>query len=392
MSDKNTKTETKITLPLTAVLLLSLLSLAGLFVALYLTWLHHQVFTNPSFHSFCAMSDEFNCETVAESPYSVFLGMPVASWGVVGYLFMFALTTIGLARYKLRAAVLALLATSSFSVLTSIALAIVSYCIICSFCVMCTVTYAINAAIFLIMIWCSVRSRLPIRNSLGEIIGLTAKHQSSLFVLSVAIVLSASFYPKYWRGITNSNEDSPKGITENGHYWLGASSPSMTIVEFSDYLCPHCRRAHQFVRHLVNANPDKLRIIHRQFPLDDACNPLIETPFHPGACLLARAALCAGEQQKFWEMNDLLYEWRSLKGEDWKAKVDDAARRIGINVKSFRECNASEEAVAKLRTDIDEGIALNLQGTPSFVVDGKVYIGAIEPNVLQEHGITQLPK
>lgn len=371
------------------VVFISSLCVAGFVVALYLAWLHHQVHSNPSFHSFCAMSDAFNCETVAESPYSVFLGLPIAVWGLLGYTFMFFCASIGVGRYNNAGAYLLLLIASTFSVLSSVVLALISHCIICSFCIMCCVTYGINTMIFLILIWQTVRCHFPIWAAASVLPYQLRRQWTLVATLLLCVFFVYLVFPKYWgQSHDTSRNKAQQGSTREGHYWIGAESPALTIVEFSDYLCPHCRRAHMFQRHLVSANPETLRLIHRHFPLDNACNPLIKNPFHPGACLLARASLCAGKQRGFWEMNDLLYDSSTLKGTDWQAKMQDAAERIGLDLTRFRECLSSDETQNELEEDIAEGLRLNLRGTPSFVINGQVHLGMPDSSIYQEYGIS----
>ena len=365
-----------------------LLCSAGFFVALYLAWLHYQVHTNPSFHSFCAMNDTFNCETVAESPYSVFLTLPIAIWGLLGYFLMFVVALAGIGRHQSSGAYLTLLGASIFSVLVSLVLAIVSYCVICSFCVMCSITYGLNVIMLMTLLWQAIRLRLPMKPAATELFSFLRKHWHLPVMLLLAVLVVFAVFPRYWVHQNSVQyRELRQGMTTDGHPCIGAENATLVIVEFSDYMCPHCRRAHAFQRSLVSANPKTLRLVHRHFPLDHACNPLVKTPFHPGACFLSRAALCAGEQH-FWEMNDLLYASNNLTGDMWEQKVDDAARRIGLNLSRFRECLVSEETQRRLDEDITEGLRLKLEGTPSFVVDGKIHTGMIDPAVLQNYGVS----
>jgi len=87
----------------------------------------------------------------------------------------------------------------------------------------------------------------------------------------------------------------------------GAARPALTVVEYSDYQCPHCRRGHDELRGLVREHPERVRLVHRDYPLDHHCNDLLKRPFHPQACRYAVLAHCAGEQGRFWEANDVLY-------------------------------------------------------------------------------------
>ena len=382
--------ESEFKLPKFVIIFLSIVWAAGILVALYLTWLHYKVHSDPTFHSFCAMSDQFNCETVAESRYSVFLGLPVAVWGMFGYAVMFALTAAGVGVLKQRAAFSALLAASFLSVLASAALAVLSYCVICSFCVMCTVSYAINLLGFTTLVWQAIRVRLPLKEAIRELFTAAVNRWKALLGMILVLLLADFFYPNYWAGEHKAGaKRQQEGITEDGRYWIGAAAPSLVIEEYSDYICPHCRRAHDFQRRLLMENHDKVRLIHRHFPLDNACNPLVKSPFHPGACILAAAANCAGKQGKFWEMNDLLYKSELLAGSSWEAKAEDAARKAGLDAEAFRRCLASAEVQAEVRADIENGLQLKLRGTPSFVIDGEIHVGVIDPQVFTAHGVSQ---
>ncbi len=368
----------------------SLLCVVGSLLSLYLAWLHYKVHTDPSFNSFCAMNDGFNCETVAESPYSVFFGIPVSVWGFLGYLAMFVLAAVGVRRLRRSGAYLALLFASLCAVCVSSALAFVSYCIICSFCLFCTLTYLINVLIFGSLVVQAIRVRFPMRTAGRDLLLLVREKTTVVVAGALMVIVLAVSFPRYWHnGSALEQGGAQRGTTAEGRQWLGAEAPTLVIHEFSDYLCPHCRRAHHAQRKLVFANPEKIRLVHRHFPLDNACNPLVKMPFHPGACLLARAGLCAGEQELFWELNDLLYATDSLRGRTVEEKVTDAARRVGLNLSEFRECLASTRPTEQLNADIQEGLRLGLRGTPSLVVDGKVHLGTVDAAVLQAHGILQ---
>ena len=82
----------------------ALLSLWGLWIAVELTQIHYMTHTDPNFHAVCALSEGVNCETVALSPYSVFMGLPVSVWGIYGYLFMAALSLWGMSKWRLHSA------------------------------------------------------------------------------------------------------------------------------------------------------------------------------------------------------------------------------------------------------------------------------------------------
>ena len=172
------------------------------------------------------------------------------------------------------------------------------------------------------------------------------------------------------------------GTDEHGHHWVGAEEPTLVIHEYTDYECPHCRRAHMRVRRLLSKYPGQIRVVHRHYPLDHRCNPLLkDRKFHLRACELSQVAVCAGEQGRFWEMNDLLFQHaKDIK--EKKPSAEDLARRLELDVDKFQCCMTSSESSAAISRDVNEGMAHGLKGTPAFVIDGKAYLGKIPNEVL----------
>ena len=101
--------------------------------------------------------------------------------------------------------------------------------------------------------------------------------------------------------------------SEDGHPWIGAENPILTISEFSDYMCFQCKKMHFILRQLVQSYPDRIRMIHRHFPMDHAYNPLVKDPFHSGSGQMALIALYAQTKGQFWKVNDYLFGLASTK-------------------------------------------------------------------------------
>lgn len=378
----------------TLVISFVLLCLLGLGASVELTRIHVFVHTDPSYHSVCAVSEGLNCETVAISPYSVFAGLPVSVWGILGYLAMGGLAVSSLSKRLHRAwpwGILLLLTV--FSAGTSAVLAFISATRIDSVCLFCTATYVINAA--LLVLAALVGKRL----GLGPLVRL-ARDLQALFTRPLAtramglagvttLGLLWGFTPCYWStpGFSDlaglcSGEDA------NGHHWLGAKTPKLTIVEFSDYECPHCRGAHKAMRALAAKYADRVRLVHRHLPLDNACHPGLRRPFHPRACAFSEAAECAALQGRFWDMNDALF---SIQDTVKSAEVDpvELAVRLGLNRAEFQKCLESHATAERVAVDVKESMALGLNGTPSFIVGRRLFLGGIPEadfeKLLSEH-------
>jgi protein-disulfide isomerase len=171
------------------------------------------------------------------------------------------------------------------------------------------------------------------------------------------------------------------GVDPAGHPYTGATQPSLTIVEFSDYQCPHCAKAHGTLRALVQRYPNEIRVVHRHFPLDNDCNPLITRPFHQHSCYYSRLAVCSATFGRFWLANDYLFEHGR---DEAPVALETLARIIDVKPEDLRRC-LSEKGDALLKPDIDEGLQLHIDGTPTFVIDGQLYTGRLPPNVLEKY-------
>jgi protein-disulfide isomerase/uncharacterized membrane protein len=368
----------------------ALLCFVGVGVSAELTRIHVMTHTDPEFHSVCAVSDEVNCETVALSPYSVLARLPNSVWGLIGYALMGLLAVWGLARIRLHPAWPAgiLAALSAITIVSSGVLAVISFTRIDVVCLFCTASYGISSALFVLMVAVLRRFRIgPIAAIAADAKQLLARPLVlivSLVVGTAPVVATQVLIEPYW-DTTGWGDlpELPTGSDREGHHWIGARRPLVTIVEFSDYECPHCRKAHKKMRLLAAEYADEVRLIHRHLPLDRACHPLMRRQLHQRACEFAEAAECAGEQGKFWEMNDALFSMQDeVKAADIELEI--VAVRPGLDRPLFDSCLAGGDAKKRVKHDLDEAIDRRLRGTPSYFLDGEKHPGLIPRPVLEK--------
>ena len=164
-------------------------------------------------------------------------------------------------------------------------------------------------------------------------------------------------------------------ITNLKGYSLGRADAPLTMVEFTDLQCPFCRQFALSSFDEIKKNwidTGKLRYFSRDFPLD----------FHAQAMPAARAARCAGESGKFWEMRLGLMRNANLLTPDYITKT---AADLKLEPKAFAACLASTKYDAEIQAEIAEGTRLGVTGTPTFVmgrttataVEGPVMVGAL---------------
>lgn len=364
-----------------------ILALGGLADSLYLAVSHYRVYTDIGYSSFCAISKSINCDTVSQSPFSILFNVPVPVWGVLGYL-VFTLILVKAwgerGRGKDGWALLQVLAF--FFSLYSVILALISTYYIHSYCIMCIISYGINLALLFYTSMIRRRFKLPPLYA-GLKRDLLMVWRSSPLRWSVAsIVVTAAagvfFFPAYWQlsGDLPLDTKVPSGVTEEGHPWIGATAPRLEIVEYTDYLCFQCRKMHRYLRQLVARYPNRIRLVHRHFPMDHTVNVMVSEPFHVGSGNMALLALYAAEQGKFWEMNDALYAAAGKKATLDLKKLSD---QTGLNLSGIRSALTKRRDLRrKLARDIGQGIKLEITGTPAYVINGQVHLGQIPPAII----------
>jgi protein-disulfide isomerase len=160
---------------------------------------------------------------------------------------------------------------------------------------------------------------------------------------------------------------TPSPISTADHVRGSADAP-VTIIEYSDFQCPACALYYPLVEKVLNESTTTVRFVYRHFPL-------YPQP-HKNANIAAYASEAAGLQGKFWEMYQLLFEnqksWENLA--DPMSVYEGYATRIGLNVESFKKDIASDGVKKKVQTDKDEAIALGVNSTPTFFVNGRAIV------------------
>jgi protein-disulfide isomerase len=144
----------------------------------------------------------------------------------------------------------------------------------------------------------------------------------------------------------------------------GPASAPVTIVEFSDFHCPFCRKVQPVLDQLRAKYGDKIRIVYRELPLDE---------LHPEARVVSEAAGCANDQGKFWEFHDAVF--RSNPDASATA-LDSFAREAGMDLAAFAACRTSAKHKGAVLASNEEGTKLGISGTPTFFVNGRVLVGA----------------
>jgi protein-disulfide isomerase len=151
----------------------------------------------------------------------------------------------------------------------------------------------------------------------------------------------------------------------------GPADAPITIVEFSDYQCPFCRRAEPTVEEVLKRYEGKIRFVYRHFPLDR---------IHPQARGASEAAACADKQGKFWEYHAALFEENAQFD---RPSLDALAEQLGLDTAAFASCLEEGATKQLVENDVQAGTAAGVTGTPAFFINGIPLRGAVPASDFQ---------
>ena len=153
-------------------------------------------------------------------------------------------------------------------------------------------------------------------------------------------------------------------VSGEGAPFRGPADAPVTIVEFSDFHCPYCKKVEPVLSQLLSRYGDKVKLVYRNFPIDS---------LHPMARKAAEAGQCANEQGKFWAYHNKLY----ASGPDASpGKLRALAGEVGLDLSAFELCLSTRKYQATVEKDVEDGTRLGVTGTPGFFINGRMLSGA----------------
>lgn len=143
----------------------------------------------------------------------------------------------------------------------------------------------------------------------------------------------------------------------------GSATAKITLIEFSDFQCPYCRKTRPTIKKILETYPGKIKYVFRDFPLG----------FHHQSPKAHQAANCSKDQNKYWEYNSLLWErFGKIQISDLKGY----AKELGLDQKKFDECLDSDKYASEVEKDINDGAQAGVSGTPAYFINGILLSGA----------------
>lgn len=143
----------------------------------------------------------------------------------------------------------------------------------------------------------------------------------------------------------------------------GPPDAKVTVVEFLDPECEACRLMYPVTKHLLQEYAGKIQLVLRYMP------------FHPNSMYAAAALEAAGEQDRYWEMLEILFEKQPQWGDHHQPRpelIPDFARQIGLDMEAWKKSISKGEHKTLVEKDKADGTSLGVRGTPTFFVNGKM--------------------
>jgi protein-disulfide isomerase len=215
---------------------------------------------------------------------------------------------------------------------------------------------------FLVLFLCGrrVTAQAPTEHTINDQIKALAEQQqqilSSLNDIKQFLAANAAVRPQ--------PPMPPATFSTQDEAFRGDSSATVAIVEYADFECPYCGQYEHEVYPQISEDyiqTGKVKYFYRDLPL----------PMHPHAMIAARAAHCAGEQGKYWEMHDSLFaKQNAIRDVDMPGR----AQELGLDAAKFSECLSSDRYTDEINRSGAEAQKMGIQGTPTF------FVGRVDPN------------
>ena len=386
-------------------LLLLAFTLLGLVSSILMTQLHYKIgAAGLEERSFCHVSEFFDCDAALASRYSkiqtrfgTFLNSEL---GILYYLLVGCGLLYAWFSEKRESTLAFLFISSLFALLYSILMAYLSFVKLGILCPLCTGMYVASLLSVLIFPralgigYCGVPKFLVhyVRSVFG---GGALKTRLGFHLGAVAAVLLGGIV--FFKGLSPSIHKARAEVPREAYlkvfyslpqfdiplsdrpFW-GNKEAKVTIVEFSDFQCPFCRKAAFTLKAYLKEYRDQIRFFYLNFPLDSSCNPAIGGGMHPSACLAAKASLCAHREGKFWDYHDRVFENQKKLSRETLLRI---AAEIGLERSKFEACVISDETSRLLKEDTDAGVSVEVRGTPAVFINGRYFRDWLQPERLR---------
>ena len=367
---------------------IGLIAFMGFITTIKLAIIYYESNYNPyALSSFCSINDLVDCDGVAKTTASQFLGIPLAYWGMFFYLFVLMLLFVDklknikflnfLSVFKRPMSYISALGLISFAV--SVYLAFDSVFILHKICILCFFTYILNTLIALIATDFENGGFIKsVKDSFVDFIA-GVKEYTLHFIIALLVGITFLTYTTMANPFTPQvkklksiktflkMEVNPYAVSGNN---LGNPDAPIRVQLYSDFACPMCF-AYNIMIHKAVKELGNVYIEPHNLPLDRECNKYLRKQVHKNGCRYAKYAVAAKNQGKYWDMSTLLFEHHPKNDEE----AVQLAKKIGLNIDKFKQDIQSKETMKKITDDIDYAVSQGVVATPTIVIDGERYLG-----------------
>lgn len=386
----------------------------------------HYLNIETGFHqdSFCSINNYVDCSKVDASEYSSFRGVPSAGLGFVLFLIILLYSVFSLSStQKYKPGLLFCFFLAKITFLVTLFMAYQSFFVIQALCLICIGMYLCHLALLICLPKAAGFSYSELLSKFGAYIKAIFGSSKELgfkprfflhSFISLAILLSFSaLFLKVSEEKKNayaiaqlekkkkdqkSKLPPPQEIDLNTIINLHYEQPSLDIsvdasrpvwgnpkaavklIEFSDFQCPYCSRAAQFLKQELQPWKEEIAFYFVNYPLDKNCNPAIQRDFHQYACMAASASLCAHKEGKFWQLHDEIFANQRQLNEKL---LENLIQKVGLNLSETKACMESSETKQMITEDLQLGRKAGVRGTPTVIINGRKVNGWNNPEFLQ---------
>lgn len=370
-----------------------IITFIGLILAIWLCKIYYDANFNPyALGSFCSVNDFVDCDGVAKTEYSQFLGIPLCLWGTILYLFILVLlfaeklSKIFLFKFLevFKNPNAYIFCLSSLAFVISMCLACISLFAINKICILCFTTYFVDLAIALISKDFQKSVLYEIKQSFSDFIdAIKIKKYLIAFIVVITIFAGILTYTEKSKILTPQLKKFDISVLKangfNNDNTIGNSNAKVVIQEYMDYNCASCYIMNLSLKRAATELND-IYIVQYNMPLDGECNPLV-TKGHEGSCQMARYALAAKKQGKYWEANAILFEKTPTAEKDIIRLLSTIK---GLDKKQLIADAQSDEIKNELKEEIEKGLKQKIDATPTTIINLKKQTGNIPYNTLKE--------
>lgn len=382
---------------------MGLFALVGLVASAYATWVHHQLLVDPTYAPICDVSAQVSCTNAYTSRYGTFAGVSVALLGALYFAGVLLLLGFGAASRAVRDHVAGYVFAAAVVGLAGVFyLGYASY-VLGTLCPVCVATYVAVIGLFASA---ATAARLPMRTlparlaaDLSTLVRTPAAAAAALAFVAVAVgavrwfpaetVTAAAAPAGGAQAATAAAPALPAAqLRELEQFLAGQQRVPITVptdgaavvlVKFNDYMCPPCGQTFAMYKPVLakyaKEYPGKLKFVTKDYPLDPECNRLAPGGGHMASCEAAVSVRLAREKGKADAMEDWLFANQPTLT---PARVKEAARMVG-GVSDFDERYAT--VLQLVKGDIEQGGQLQVQGTPTFFLNG-IRLPGLRPEFL----------